>query len=514
MKLNVIIFIIFICSLFAGCKNEDKNSPSVYYLNSETGNDANTGTSPKKAWKSIAMINNMVIGPGEKILLRSGQTFSGNIKIKFVAGTLAAPVIFSSYGAGRATILSGDSSAFVASECENIIFKNINTKGSGRLKGSNTSGVEFFKVRNGIIDSVETSGYLYSGIQISGGKKIRITNVRASENGSCGINVSIASGRGDDVDTMLVRPRNIYVGYCVAENNPGCPAIKNNHSGNGILLGGVINGVIEYCEAMNNGWDMPRDGNGPVGIWGYMCDSLIIQRCYSHHNKTSLYGKDGGGFDFDGGITNSIMQYNLSAFNEGTGYGIFQYKGAAVWKNNIMRYNISFNDGCKNSNAGILVWSDPEAIPMEKFHAYNNTIVTNQGLGVNFEPGSYKDFIFENNIFMITTATEKFVDGKFTLVSFKRNVYWSDGNVKQGLLQPKILSDKQGITADPELELLPLEYVLNFDLYDFKSYPYFKLKEGSVCSENGNLIPSNGGMDFWGRKVSSESKPNIGADGV
>ena len=340
--MNLFLVFVVIFFLIPGCKDGEKNSPSVYYLNAETGNDANSGTSPRKAWKSLSMINNMKIGAGEKILLRSGQTFSGNIKIKSVIGTPEAPVIFSSYGNGRATIESGDSSAFIASDCENLIFKNINTKGSGRLKGNKTSGIEFFKVINGSIDSVETSGYLYNGIQISGGKEIRITNVRSSENGSCGINVNTASARRNDADTLLIRPRNIYVGYCVAENNPGCPAIKNNHSGNGILLGGVINGVIEYCEAMNNGWDMPRDGNGPVGIWGYMCDSLIIQRCYSHHNKTSLYGKDGGGFDIDGGITNSVIQYNISAYNEGTGYGIFQYKGAAVWKNNIMRYNYKF----------------------------------------------------------------------------------------------------------------------------------------------------------------------------
>ena len=27
-------------------------------------------------------------------------------------------------------------------------------------------------------------------------------------------------------------------------------------------IGGVTNGMIEYCDVMNNGWDMPREGNG------------------------------------------------------------------------------------------------------------------------------------------------------------------------------------------------------------------------------------------------------------
>jgi hypothetical protein len=134
---------------------------------------------------------------------------------------------------------------------------------------------------------------------------------------------------------------------------------------------------------MNNGWDMPRGGNGPVGIWAYMCDSITIEHCFSHNNKTSANGKDGGGFDFDGGITNSLLQYNLSVNNEGRGIGLFQYGGASEWKNNVVRYNISVNDGRKNGQAGILLWCDPSAMPMTDCHVYNNTIVTDQAYGVN-----------------------------------------------------------------------------------------------------------------------------------
>ncbi len=502
---------IFILILITGCKNGRVNQYSTYFINGESGDDSDSGTSPQKPWKSLSMINKIQLEAGDKVLLKSDQIYYGGIAIESISGTFSAPVVFSSYGKGRATIYSGDSAAFRSSNCEYLIFKNINTQGSGRLKGNKTNGVEFFKVRNGTIDSVVTSGYLLNGIQISGGENIRITNVHARDNGSCGINAGAGNKRVNDPDsTRFHTPRNIYVGHSVAENNPGCPIVKNNHSGNGILLGGVVNGLVEYCEAMNNGWDMPREGNGPVGIWGYMCDSLIIQHCYSHHNKTSLNGKDGGGFDFDGGITNSILQYNLSAFNEGAGYGIFQYNGASEWSNNIMRYNISYNDGSKNSHAGILMWCDPQAIPMKNFHAYNNTIVTNQGLGFNFEPGAYKDFIFENNIVLVTTPADKFVDGNYTLAVFKNNAYWAVNNAVKGLPQPKFRSDNEGIFADPGVVLPDLEYVLNFDLTNFRSYPFFKLKDGSICSKTGNKLPLDGGNDFWDNDIASET--NIGAD--
>ena len=66
--------------------------------------------------------------------------------------------------------------------------------------------------------------------------------------------------------------------------------------------------LIEYCTATNNGWDMPRTGNGPVGIWAYESDSVLIQRCIAYRNKTQKGAADGGGFDFDGGMTNSIIR--------------------------------------------------------------------------------------------------------------------------------------------------------------------------------------------------------------
>ena len=66
--------------------------------------------------------------------------------------------------------------------------------------------------------------------------------------------------------------------------------------------------LIEYCTATNNGWDMPRTGNGPVGIWAYESDSVLIQRCIAYRNKTQKGAADGGGYNFDGGMTNSIIR--------------------------------------------------------------------------------------------------------------------------------------------------------------------------------------------------------------
>jgi hypothetical protein len=99
----------------------------------------------------------------------------------------------------------------------------------------------------------------------------------------------------------------------------------DNHSGSGILISGTDSAIVEYCLAKNNGWDQPWEGNGPIGIWAYHSNNVIIQHCIAHSNKTNPKGWDGGGFDFDGGVTNSVMQYNLSYNNMGPGYGLYQY---------------------------------------------------------------------------------------------------------------------------------------------------------------------------------------------
>jgi len=136
------------------------------------------------------------------------------------------------------------------------------------------------------VDQVEVSGFRLDGLAAVCVREARITHVYAHDNGSAGIGV----GGGDTPETWS---RNVYLGYCVAENNPGNPLNLDNHSGNGIVVGGVTGCLIEYCEAFNNGWDMPRQGNGPVGIWAWNADRVTIQFCIAHDNHGP--GDDGGG---------------------------------------------------------------------------------------------------------------------------------------------------------------------------------------------------------------------------
>ena len=82
----------------------------------------------------------------------------------------------------------------------------------------------------------------------------------------------------------------------------------------------------------------------------------MIQYNESYNNRTTG-DADRGGFRFDGGVTHSVMQYNFSHGDHGTGYLLCRYRDAPLWGSNIVRYNLSVDDGLKNDFAGILIWN-------------------------------------------------------------------------------------------------------------------------------------------------------------
>lgn len=161
---------------------------------------------------------------------------------------------------------------------------------------------------------------------------------------------------------------NVQIKYVTAYNNSGKPGKKIQNTGSGIVLSDVNGGVIERCIAYNNGWLCESEQGGPVGIWAWDSKNVIIQYNESYQNKTNG-NFDGGGFDLDGGMQNSIIQYNYSHDNYGPGYLLAQFSYARLHKNNIVRYNISENDCRRNRYAGIHVWG-----AVEDAVIHNNTI--------------------------------------------------------------------------------------------------------------------------------------------
>jgi hypothetical protein len=414
---NALIIIISVFFL-EGCVNNQQTQS--YYLNIQ-GSDSNTGTSPENAWQSIAKLNSASLKPGDHIYFMSEQVFIGNIVLK--PGNKG--ISLGSYGGGIATISGGNDYGLIADQCNLLKICGLKFSGSGRKNGNSSDGLYITNCDSVAIDSVEISGFQHSGIHLHICSDVSITNAYTHDNGFAGIHVTGTTAW----DSLKYDNRNIYIANCTAENNPGDPTIVDNHSGNGIIASSTSHGMIEYCEAMNNGWDMQWNGNGPVGIWIWDCTDFVIQHCISHHNRTAPGAADGGGFDLDGGVSNSVIQFCVSYKNEGAGFGLYEFGAKKPWQNNVIRYNISLDDGITNSGS-VGIWKGDNGGTIRNCDIYNNTFYNlNQKGYCIWLHNNYPGFRFMNNVFVYRGSM---VAGHTKIKDeyFLNNLYWNPDRMK------------------------------------------------------------------------------------
>jgi hypothetical protein len=437
----------------------------------------NQDGSKQRPFESLGAFNKIKLNPGDTVFFKGGDSFTGPISLNNIHGTAKKQIVFTTNGNGKAFIFSGPGDGISIKESSHFSISNLALQGSGR-KEKTGDGIKLVNCRSIKIGDAEVSGYQKAGLMLYNCRDAVIDRVIAQDNGFAGILV--------DGEYQKRLSDKILITRCRADNNPGDPTNLTNHSGNGILVGNCKNVLIEYCSATNNGWDMPRTGNGPVGIWAYEADSIIIQHCLSYRNKTSPGAADGGGFDLDGGVTNSIIQYCLSYENEGAGYGIFEYPGANKWKNNTVRYCISINDGRKTENASAMyIWNGWDADSMlTDFYAYNNFFYNDTKYSFSFAAQSrHKRFYFFNNIFIAADTSDMFFDiDKSTSDIFLNNVWMrkSGGFMQNGFNDLEQWARKTGneirdgkfygISFDKLIFDLP-KYLDVTDLYSFSTNP-------------------------------------------
>jgi len=343
---------------------------------------------------AYASLNSKDFNAGDVVLLKGGTTFHGQLYLDSAdAGTSTNPVLITSYdpatkkaiaddapASARATISAGTGDAIFAYNMAGVTISGINAVGSG-ASSSHGSGIEFYtdlggsaKLTGVDIDHVDVSGFHSYGVVLGGGNgksgyaDVDITYVNTHDNGSAGL---MTYGQFSSTSTSYAN-KDVYVGHVNAYNNAGFSG-TNTPSGSGIVLSDVDGATIEYSTAYNNGSNN-TNGNGPIGIWAYDANDVTIQYNESHHNHTQ--GGDGGGFDLDGGVTNSVMQYNYAHDNDGTGFGLYQYGGARTWANNTVRYNVASNDGLRNNATEISIWDSGSG--MTNAQVYNNTLVVSR----------------------------------------------------------------------------------------------------------------------------------------
>ena len=388
------------------------------------------------------------------------------------------------------------------------------------------------------IDQVETSGFRITGIGFEipyhipyGYDGIRVTNADMHDNGYAGMWMGGCQNSGEQNGYCF---NNVYLGYSKIHDNHGIDIPEQ--TGNGVFFKDVDIGIIEHCVSYNNG-DLNRNsGGGPVGIWAIFAKRITIQfnELYQNHTRNS----DGDGFDLDGGVFDSVMQYNYAHDNDGAGFLVWSWHDVYPVANNIIRYNISENDSTGSATGSFYggislgVSSLGQILGMQ---IYGNTIYSDKGTAAPLTVRGTIDHIQAyNNIIMLgpnrqerTLLFANYCCGSgFTL---QGNAYWGSGGslaynwggtTYSGLSALRATGAETrsgspvGIEADPQLTAPGTGGTLN-DTSKLASLTAYKLHSGSPLIDRGLdlriLVGNPGTQDYYGDSLPQGSAFDVGA---
>ncbi len=488
---------------------------TVYYADSEKGNDENSGTSQRKAWRTLRRVNSTVFAAGDKILFKAGTNYKGQLKPQG-SGSQSKPIIIDMYGDGNKPRIDGEGAVLDALLLENTEYWEVNNleitnlgptrvnwRTGVRVLANNCGTLHHIHLKNLYVHDVngslvkETEGcgiyWECKGTEPSRFDDLLIEDchvVRTDRNGICGR--TLFFGRSSNWFPSL----NVVIRGNLIEDCGG-DCIKPWGCEGCLVEFNVVRGGRQRCQ------------DYAAGIWPWSCDNTTIQFNEVSHIKGT---KDGQGFDSDDNCRNTTFQYNYSHDNDG---GFMLICGGPIesWSvgilGTVIRYNISKNDRNRIFHIG--------GGNVINTYIYNNVIFIGPDLDIpvvlyNEWEGWPDNTHFYNNIFYVEgtarycygvggnedgTYKHKPGFGHSTNNVFINNVFYGNH-----INPPK---DPNAITADPML-VKPGRGKNGFD-----SLGGYKLKDGSPCIGAGISIEDNGGRDFWGNKLPKGKKPDIGA---
>jgi hypothetical protein len=423
-----------------------------YFVNSVTGSDSNNGRSPATAWQTVTKVNASAFQPGDVIGFAGGQTFATKLTVPS-SGSTSARIAFTSYGAGRATLAPATGDALDIIDKENIIIDNINlnpTTGSPFYLSANSVTRNNVTLQN-FSSTVGGGCYIGGDAGTGGWNNLFIQNFSISGQVNDGIGIYGSGGAGVKVHTNIT-VQNGNISNCT-------------HSG--CYFGNVNGGTLSNVRASGCG---STSTSGPIGLWTYESNSVVIKFCESYNN-TSANTTDGGGFDIDGGCTNCVIEYCYAHGNFGAGFLCWNY-GALTWNNNTIRYCIGQNNGTQPSDfyGEVAVGHGAAASTCSNALIYNNTFYNNQAGGrylITLQTDAAMTGRLANNIFysasntglifstgnassMLFTGNDYFASGTFS-ISWNGTSYGSFAAWQTATSQEKIAGSNVGLTSDPSL---------------------------------------------------------------
>lgn len=506
---------ICLASSMSAAQASAATAAATYYVDSQSGDDLQSGASPAQAWKTLARVNATTFLPGQRILFKSGSAWRGQLWPKG-SGAEGQPIVISSYADGAKPLIEcaglAEDAVLLRNqeywEIENLEITNTGSHSAVRrgvhLDLQNFGEAHHIYLRNLTIHDVNGSDL--DSLKYDGGinytsegdqKPSRFIDLRIENNEIYHVDRSGIFGWSDAWVRSKWYPS---LGVVVRGNS------LRDIGGDGIVVVAAEGALIESNVVANAN---QRSQGYNVAIWSWSSDDTVIQYNEAYGTKGQ---RDGEGFDSDWNSKNTLIQYNYSHDNDG-GFLLICNEGRRDPAENagntgtIARYNISQNDRTR----GITLTG-----PIAGTQIYNNTIYvgTDRSLDIVLFAdwkGWSVSASFSNNIFYnagsarFSYGVSRAKNGAYTTSlgegSSQANVF--DSNVYFGIAAPP--TDSHAQTDDPQFRAPGTGESGRLTLHGYD------LKPASVARGSGMTIDKNGGRDFWGTPVPSCEHVDRGA---
>jgi hypothetical protein len=460
-----------------------------YFVDSSTGDDTAAGLSADHSWKSLKNVNTQTFKPGDRILLKAGTSYAGQLS-PTGSGEQDHPIELTRYGDGANPRIDGNGTTRDALLLHNLQYWFVHD-----LEITN-HGETTAPFRTGVCLEAD-NGQILHGLHISNLFVHDVNGDLRKEQEGCGIFFD-SNRRGSAYDELTIEKCHIVHtdrnGLCqrARTNTRSTHVILRNNllediGGDGIKIWGS-NGAICEHNILHGG--RMRCDDYAAGIWPFACDDCIIQ----FNEVSGMKGiKDGQGFDSDYSSRRNIFQYNYSHNNDG-GFMLICSPGNSFCQGTIIRYNISQNDGRDDSRIFHFAGNSSDTL------VYNNVIYTGpkQNLPLldfdEWSGGNAHNTSFFNNIFY-AEGSVSYRWGKSVNNVFDHNIFV--GNHKDRPEDAHALQEKPAL-VNPGKGGDGMESLSGY------------LWQGGSALSTGRLVPDNGGRDFFGKPVPADQPPVIG----
>ncbi|HEX6996410.1 MAG TPA: right-handed parallel beta-helix repeat-containing protein [Gammaproteobacteria bacterium] len=245
---------------------------AVYYVDSVSGNDSNSGLATSSALRSISKVNSLPLAPGDSVLFRRGQSFSGSLDLQR-SGSSGSPITIGAWDTGSDPVVFE-----IVLRGDHIVVENLlvdhqkNASDAIRIRGARNCVIRDVEVRNGTRD----------GIDVDGADGLVIDNVEIHHflNGSYGSEDDSHGIAVTNTDGITVRNSNIH--HVSGDSLQVDPNRVPGSISNNIRIEDSVLWTGPLQEDFNSGW---RAGNSPGEN---AIDTKVLQSGYENEIRMNI----------------------------------------------------------------------------------------------------------------------------------------------------------------------------------------------------------------------------------